>query len=46
MHFHSRFYKYGAMLPTIEKLSEDCCVSVDTVKTVLKRLRSEGYVTT
>ncbi len=45
MHFHSHFYRYGDMLPTIEKISQDCCVSLDTAKTVLKRLRNEGYVT-
>jgi len=46
MHFHSRFYRYGDMLPTIEQLSQGCFVSLDTVKTVLKRLRNEGYVIT
>lgn len=46
MHFYSRFYQYGDMLPTIEQLSRDCCVSLDTVKAVLKRLRDEGYVIT
>lgn len=45
MHFHSHFYKYGDMLPTIEKLSQDCCVSLDTVKTALKRLQNDGYIT-
>ncbi len=44
MRFHSLSYKYGDMLPTIETLSQDCCVSLDTVKTVLNRLRNEGYV--
>lgn len=46
MHFHSRFYRHGDMLPTIEQLSQDCFVSLDTVKAVLKRLRNEGYVIT
>ena len=45
MHFHSRFYEYGDILPTIETLSQDCCVSLDTVKTALKRLRIDGYIT-
>lgn len=46
MHFHSQFYNYGDTLPTIEELSQECCVSLDTVKTALKRLRKDGYVTT
>jgi DNA-binding GntR family transcriptional regulator len=39
-----RYYKCGDCLPSIDTLCRELCVSAQTVKMALKRLRSEGYI--
>ena len=42
--FHSRYYKYGDTLPSIDILCREFNVSAQTVKVSLRRLRTEGYI--
>lgn len=39
-----RYYKSGDYLPSIDTLCREFCVSGQTVKTALRRLRAEGYL--
>ncbi len=42
--FHSQYYKYGNTLPSIDILCREFNVSAQTVKSALRRLRAEGYI--
>ncbi|WP_294145297.1 GntR family transcriptional regulator [uncultured Clostridium sp.] len=44
MRIHFEYYKYGDALPSIDTLCRQFCVSPQTVKTALRQLRSEGYI--
>lgn len=46
LRFHFQYYRYGDMLPSVETLRRDFCVSAQTVKNTMKRLHAEGYITT
>lgn len=42
--FRFNYYKYGDILPTIDKLCQEFGVGAQTVKAALRRLRDEGYI--
>lgn len=42
--FHSQYYNCGDTLPPIDTLSKEFNVAPQTVKTALRRLRTEGYI--
>lgn len=44
MRFRFQFYKYGDTLPCVDSLCREFCVAPETVKTALRKLRSEGYI--
>ncbi len=46
MRFHFQYYSYGDFLPTIDTLCRQFSVSSQTVKSALKRMSLEGYIST
>ena len=46
MRFHFQYYSYGDLLPTIDTLCRQFSVSSQTVKSALKLMSSEGYIST